>query len=75
MPGELLDKLTILTIKLDNITNATKRANVQVENTLLSKIADEGIPKSEDIDKLNAALVCVNKELWDIEGDIRDCEH
>jgi len=73
-PGELLDKLTILTIKLDNITDATKRANVQVEHTLLSQVADEGIPKSDEITALNAALLSVNKELWDIEDDIRDCE-
>ena len=73
-PGELLDKLTILTIKLENITDATKRANVQVEHSLLSKVADEGIPKSDEITALNAALLSVNKELWDIEDDIRDCE-
>jgi hypothetical protein len=73
-PGELLDKLTILTIKLDNISDATKRANVQIEHTLLSKVADEGIPKSDNITKLNAALLSVNKELWDIEDDICDCK-
>lgn len=73
-PGELLDKLTILTIKLDNISDAAKRANVQVEHELLSKVADDGIPKSDEIAALNAALLSVNKELWDIEDDIRDCE-
>ncbi len=73
-PGELLDKLTILTIKLENISDATKRANVKVEHELLSKVADEGIPKSDEITALNAALLSVNKELWDIEDDIRDCE-
>lgn len=73
-PGELLDKLTILSIKLDNITDATKRANVQVEHDLLSKVADDGIPKSDEITALNAALLSVNTELWDIEDDIRDCE-
>ncbi len=73
-PGELLDKLTILTIKLENITDATKRANVQVEHGLLSKVADESIPKSDEITALNASLLAVNKELWDIEDDIRDCE-
>ena len=73
-PGELLDKLTILTIKLENISDATKRANVKVEHELLSKVADAGIPKSDEITALNAALLSVNKELWDIEDDIRDCE-
>ena len=73
-PGELLDKLSILTIKLENITDATKRANVQVEHSLLSKVVNEGIPKSNEITALNAALLSVNKELWDIEDDIRDCE-
>jgi hypothetical protein len=73
-PGELLDKLTILTIKLENIADAGKRTNVQVEHDLLSKVANDGIPKSNEITALNAALLSVNKELWDIEDDIRDCE-
>ncbi len=73
-PGELLDKLTILTIKLENIIDAAKRANVQVEHTLLSKVADDGIPKSDQITQLHGALLSVNKQLWDIEDDIRDCE-
>ena len=73
-PGELLDKLTILTIKLENITDANKRANVHVEHTLLSKVANDGIPKSDQIAKLQANLLSVNKQLWDIEDDIRDCE-
>jgi hypothetical protein len=73
-PGELLDKLTILTIKLENIADAGKRANVQIEHDLLSKVASDGIPKSDEITALNTALLSVNKELWDIEDDIRDCE-
>lgn len=73
-PGELLDKLTILTIKLENISDATKRANVQVEHALLSKVADDGIPKSDQITQLHADLLSVNKALWAIEDDIRDCE-
>ena len=73
-PGELLDKLTILTIKLENITDATKHANVQVEHTLLSKVADAGIPKSDQITQLHTNLLSVNKQLWDIEDDICDWE-
>jgi len=73
-PGELLDKLTILTIKLSNITEPTKRANVQIEHDLLSKVAQDAIPDTAEIKDLNARLLAVNKELWDIEDDIRDCE-
>ena len=73
-PGELLDKLTILTIKLERIEDAEKRANVAVEHAALTAVSDVHIPKDAEIVRLDAALLAVNKELWDIEDDIRDCE-
>lgn len=73
-PGELLDKLTILAIKLDNITDPAKLANVKTEHAALFAVADKNIPKTEDITVLNIRLLNVNRELWDIEDQIRDCE-
>ena len=73
-PGELLDKLTILEIKLERIDDAQKRANVQVEYDALSKVVSAHIPKRDDVDALHHALKAVNEELWVIEDDIRDCE-
>nr|WP_325249270.1 DUF6165 family protein [Amylibacter sp.] len=73
-PGELLDKLTILAIKLDKITDPEKLANVKTEHAALFAVADKHIPKTEDITVLNIRLLNVNRELWDIEDQIRDCE-
>lgn len=73
-PGELLDKLTILQIKCEEITDAAKLANVQLERKLLQNIVDAHIPLREDITTLVLELLAVNKKLWSIEDNIRDCE-
>ncbi|MCP5072638.1 MAG: hypothetical protein GY947_04990 [Rhodobacteraceae bacterium] len=73
-PGELLDKLTILQIKCKQIRDGEKLANVQTERQLLQHVADQHIPETLEIAALVEALSNVNKELWDIEDDIRACE-
>lgn len=73
-PGELLDKLTILQIKCEQISNADKLANVQKERALLQAVVDQHIPINEDIATLAVDLHNVNQQLWRIEDDIRDCE-
>lgn len=73
-PGELLDKLTILQIKCEQIVDAEKLANVKVERRLLQNVVDQHIPVRDDIAALAVALLTINQELWQIEDDIRDCE-
>ncbi len=73
-PGELLDKLTILQIKSENITDASKLANVNIERTALQSVADKYIPNTPALQSMTAALLAVNKLLWAIEDDIRNCE-
>lgn len=75
-PGELIDKITILEIKLAKITDEKKRANVRHELDVLTAtwsgaIADEDVP---DISDAREGLKEVNETLWSIEDDIRDCE-
>jgi hypothetical protein len=69
--GEIIDKLTIIQIKLERITDKAKLVNLQKEY-------DELISASSLIlsttDPLYAALYEVNCELWDIEDRIRDLE-
>jgi len=69
--GEIIDKLTILQIKLERIKDKSKLAN-------LSKEYDKLIADSSSIistsDPLYIALYEVNCELWDIEDLIRDLE-
>jgi hypothetical protein len=71
--GELIDKITILEIKAERLTDAAKRANVVTELTLLSEIADAAQQKPE-VAALTAQLKTVNEALWEIEDHIRDKE-
>ncbi len=73
-PGELIDKITILEIKLERMTDAAKLANVRIEWETLTGARDEAIAPTSDLDRLTAALKVVNEKLWVIEDDIRDCE-
>lgn len=73
-PGELLDKLTILDIKLERIGDADKLANVRREHELLSRVWESSGLASEEIDGLRGQLLEVNKALWDIEDEIREQE-
>ena len=72
-PGELVDKLTILEIKLERITDALKLSNVRIEHESLAKVA-AGIPPSAPLRDLTARLKEINGRLWAIEDDIRDLE-
>jgi len=72
--GELIDKITILEIKLERISNAEKLANVQTEWQTLIEARDQGINASDELTQLSNGLKAVNEMLWVIEDDIRDCE-
>jgi len=69
--GEIIDKKTIIQIKLERITDDSKRANLQKEYEELVKASSLIIG---DNDTLYKALYEVNCELWDIEDHIRDLE-
>lgn len=73
-PGELLDKITILRIKSQRMSDPAKVANVRAELQALeatwSASAYAKIHIEADID----ALLQVNERLWVIEDDIRDKE-
>jgi len=74
-PGELIDKLTILEIKRERIHDAQKRANVETEFAALRSACEAGVPASAALLALRAELSAVNGRLWEIEDEIRDCEH
>ena len=73
-PGELLDKITILQIKAERITDPVKVANVKTELDMLSKVWNETVEIDTEITALTAELKSVNEALWEIEDDIRDQE-
>ncbi len=72
-PGELLDKITILEIKLDRIGDLAKRENVRRELEVLSDLRSS-LPRPAEIASLAADLKTVNERLWDIEDAVRECE-
>ena len=73
--GELLDKLTILELKMSNISDDKKLINVKKEfnelspsaKLLFEKFKDELLIKYKE-------LALINSQLWKIEDDIRECE-
>ena len=73
-PGELIDKLTILRLKTEQISDPAKLANVRHEQAVLRAIADASLPSSEALAKLWDELYRINGDLWVIEDDIRACE-
>jgi len=73
-PGELIDKITILEIKLEHIEDADKLANVKLDWETLSAARDAAIEPTDELERLSAELKQANERLWRIEDDIRDCE-
>lgn len=73
--GELLDKLSILEIKMTKITDATKLTHISHELSILNSIVDSFEPEARDqayafVERMRA----INSKLWDIEDGVRDKE-
>ena len=68
--GEVLDKISILSIKLNKIEDMDKLRNISKELSYLTT----GIDKDLLEDDLYTELCGVNMRLWEIEDDIRECE-
>jgi hypothetical protein len=73
-PGELIDKITILEIKSQRMTDATKLHNVRTELSLLNDTWKASPYSATDISAEWSGLRDVNGKLWDIEDRIRDKE-
>jgi len=69
--GELLDKISILQIKSERISDEGKLANVRKELSALEQTWMAHPAAVKDVAKLRAELKAVNEQLWDIEDDIR----
>lgn len=73
--GELLDKLTILELKMSNISDDKKLINVKKEFNELSPLAKLLFEKFKDELLIKyKQLALINSQLWKIEDDIRECE-
>lgn len=69
--GELLDKVAILTIKSERMTDAAKLVNIHNELSALEKTWLAHPAADQDVIRLRAELKAVNERLWVIEDDIR----
>ena len=73
--GEILDKLTILYLKVAFITDKDKLENIRKEVEELRPIAQDLFQEyGEELRKLYDKLGEVNHRLWKIEDNIRECE-
>ena len=75
--GEIIDKYTILAIKLNEIKDQNKLKNIQNEYDVLTPVVDHiynEVSNQDELKKLHNDLLEINKKLWKIEDDIRECE-
>ena len=72
--GEVVDKYTILTIKKLFIHHSEKLANIEKEWKLIKSSLVKKYPETLT-DPFTQELYDINKKLWKVEDDLRDCEH
>jgi predicted nucleic acid-binding Zn-ribbon protein len=69
--GEIVDKLTIIELKLDKIKDEEKLVNLKKEYSILNKAVKTIINKDST---LYIQLLNINSQLWDVEDEIRVLE-
>ena len=72
--GELLDKISILEIKLEKIKDPEKLKFIKDENKILKEQLDFNVNLNSEIKKLYTSLKEINLKLWVIEDEKRMCE-
>ena len=72
--GELLDKISILEIKLDKIKDKGSLVEIAKEHASLSETKNSSISITKDLENLTKQLKETNKKLWSIEDEKRMCE-
>ena len=72
--GELLDKISILEIKLSKINNKNSLLEIYKEYKVLKSAKKTNIVTSDKIEHLFKEIKKTNLDLWNIEDKIRICE-
>ena len=72
--GELIDKISILEIKLEKIKNKTNQEKINKEYKILKEVQNSSIEVTEKLKTLFKKIKKVNQNLWDIEDKLRFCE-
>lgn len=69
--ADLIDKITILEVKLATITDTTKRAHIATELELLCQTRDSICTITNELEKLTAELRAANRTMFDIQDALR----
>ena len=72
--GELLDKISILEIKLDKIKDTENLKFISNEHSILKKQLDNNVKSDDKLIKYFQSLKEINEKLWVIEDEKRQCE-
>ena len=72
--GELLDKISILEIKLDKIKDSENLKFISNEHSILKKQLDNNVKSDDKLVKFFQSLKEINEKLWVIEDEKRQCE-
>ena len=70
--GELVDKISILEIKLEKIDDKEKKLNIQKEYELLKVEYKKLLEKYADVDDYFLDIKEVNLDIWSMEENIRE---
>lgn len=73
--GELLDKISILEIKLEKIKDQDKLKFITDEHSILKDQLNKNVKSDDELEKLFQSLKSINSKLWVIEDDKRQCEN
>ena len=72
--GELLDKISILEIKLEKIEDKNNREEIKKEYKILKEVQNSSIKFDDKIKELFNSIKVVNIRLWNVEDELRVCE-
>ncbi len=73
-PGELLDKISILEIKIEKVKDKNSLEEIKKEYKILKEIQTSSIEITDKIKDLFQSVKNVNVKLWNIEDKLRICE-
>jgi hypothetical protein len=73
-PGDFIDRMTILEIKVARFTDPEKKNHVEREYLPLRSIFEVEFNRDETLKTLIDDLRSINQQLWTVEDDLRDCE-
>ena len=72
--GELLDKISILEIKLEKIKDKESYEEINKEYKILKEVQNLNIKLTEKLKTLFKEIKVVNLNLWNVEDKLRICE-